>query len=79
MITPFLAAAVLYCPTPELIDKTNTSLTEYDHKVLVMVNKEGCAKYNPEEPCLRQFIKTGDDSYTLVCGPKVERLQDPKK
>lgn len=73
MIAPLIAAGSLYCMTPKLKDDTATKWTETDQAALLEVQKEGCKKADPEQPCLYVFIKLGENEYTAVCGPMQKR------
>lgn len=71
MIIPLLAAA-LYCPTPQLDNKTAT-WTENDQKAILEIGKHGCKDFDPKQPCLVLFTKNAEGDYTAQCGPEVPR------
>jgi pyrimidine deaminase RibD-like protein len=71
MIIPLVAAA-LFCPTPTVINRTNT-FNEQDQQTLVYISKEGCAKQDSNQPCLKIFTKVEDGVYSVLCGPMERR------
>lgn len=75
MIAPVFAAS-LFCATPILEDRTKDPWTETDQKTLLDIQKEGCKRNNPQEPCLVRFIKVEEGIYSVVCGPEQRRKDD---
>lgn len=76
MIAPLIVAGSLYCASPKLKDDTKTEWTQEDQETLMAVQKEGCKKRDPEQPCLYVFVKLGQSEYTAMCGPMQRRKGD---
>ena len=73
MIVSMIAAAMMFCPTPHLIDKSGEAWNETDASSLKELAHDGCAKHNPKEPCLYELVKISHDEYSATCGPEQKR------
>lgn len=47
-------------------------ITNYDKAVIKTATKR-CKELYPEAPCLAKLIKTGPQSFQVLCGPKVRK------
>lgn len=47
-------------------------LTDFDKAVIKTATKR-CGELYPESPCLSKLIKTGPNSFQVLCGEKVKK------
>lgn len=58
----------LICVLTTIVNKTST-WTENDKKALKKA-KVRCGQLYPDAPCLKRFVKLGENRYNALCGAK---------
>ena len=64
-----LLVVALSCPNTKVINETKA--WNYQDALTLGKAVNRCKEIYPEAPCLKKFIKKGDNRYWAICGKKI--------